>query len=98
MKIKAIHTAWDDKPCVIKPRFFPKESGLQFNVIEGCYKGSCFACNYEQFTFNWCAKSQIFFVKIWYYIKMNLWRKIRHQIPCRIKLFINPHKNDWMPF
>ena len=26
MKIKAIHTAWDNKPCIIKPRFFPKET------------------------------------------------------------------------
>jgi len=73
-------------------------AGLQFTVIEGCYSGSCFACKYEQFTFDWYAKKQIFFVKIWYYIKMNLWRKIRHQIPFRVKLFFNPVKNDGMPF
>ena len=72
MKIKAIHKAWDDKPCIIKPKFFPKETGLQFTVIEGSYSGSCFACKYEQFTFNWYAKFQMFFVRIWYYLKMNL--------------------------
>ena len=98
MKIKAIHTAWDNKPCVIKPRFFPKETGLQFTVIEGCYSGSCFACKYKQFTFDWYAKFQIFFVRIWYYLKMNLWRKIYRQYPYRIKLFFNPIKNNGMPF
>ena len=99
MKIKAIHTAWDNKPCVVKPRFFPKETGLQFAVIEGCYSGSCFACKYEQFTFNWHFYLQIFLVRIWYYLKMNLWRKIRHQIPYRIKLFFNPIKTlDGLPF
>jgi hypothetical protein len=98
MKIKAIHTSWDNKQCVITPRFFPKETGLQFNVIEGDYKGSCFACKYEKFTFDWFAKFQIFFVKIWYYIKMNLWRKLRYQLSYRIKLYINPVKNDGLPF
>ena len=99
MKIKAIHTAWDNKPCIIKPRFFPKETWLQFTVIEGCYSGSCFACKYEQFTFDWYAKFQIFFVRIWYYLKMNLWRKLRRQYPYRIKLFFHPIKNnDGLPF
>ena len=98
MKIKAIHTAWDNKPCVIKPRFFPKETGLQFTVIKGCYSGSCFACKYEQFTFNWYAKFQIFFVRIWYNLKMNLWRKIYRQYPYRIKRLFNPIKNDGTPF
>lgn len=94
MKIKAIHTAWDNKPCIIKPRFFPKETGLQFTVIEGGYSGSYFACEYEQFTFNWYAKFQIFFVRIWYNLKMNLWRKIYRQYPYRIKRLFNPIKND----
>ena len=99
MKIKAIHTAWDNKPCIIKPRFFPKETGLQFNVIEGCYSGSCFACKYEQFTFDRYAKLQIFFVRIWYYLKMNLWRKLRRQYPYRIKMFFHPIKtSDGLPF
>ena len=98
MKIKAIHKEWDNKQCIIKPRFFPKETGLHFTVIEGGYSGSIFACKYEQFTFNCYAKFQIFFVKIWYYLKMNLWRKIYRQYPYRIKLFFNPTKNDGMPF
>ena len=98
MKIKAIHTHWNNKPCVIKPRFFPKESGLQFTVIEGSYKGSLFACNYEQFTFDSYAKFQIFWVRIWYYLKMNLWRKLRHQWPYCLKLFFSPIKNDGFPF
>ena len=98
MKIKAIHTAWDNKPCVIKPRFFPKETGMQFTVIEGGYSRSCFACGHEQFTFDWYAKLQICFVRIWYYFKMNLWRKIYRQYPYRIKQLFNPIKNDWMPF
>lgn len=98
IKIKAIHTAWDNKPCIIKPRFFPKETGLQFTVIEGGYSGSYFACEYEQFTFNWYAKFQIFFVRIWYNLKMNLWRKIYRQYPYRIKRLFNPIKNDGTPF
>ena len=99
MKIKAIHTAWDNKPCVIKPRFFPKETGLQFTVIKGCYSGSCFACKYEQFTFNWYAKFQIFFVKIWYWMRYWLWMHIRYWQPYRIKRVLSKKETgDELPF
>lgn len=95
MKIKAIHVNWDNKPCLIKPIFFPKETGLQFAVIEGGYKHSLFACNYEQFSFSHFAKFQIFFVKIWYFVKMNIWRKLRYQWPYKIKSLIFNSKNEF---
>ena len=94
MKIKAIHTAWDNKPCIIKQDFSLKKQGYNL-LLSKVLIGSCFACNYEQFTFNWYAKFQIFFVKIWYYLKMNLWRKIYRQFPYRIKLFFKPTKKRW---
>lgn len=94
MKIKAIHVNWDNKPCLIKPILFPKETGLQFSVIKGGYSGSIFSCTYKQFNFGIYAKFQIFLVKIWYFIKMNLWRKLRHQWPYQIKLLFN-NKNEF---
>lgn len=87
MKIKAIHKKFGNRPCVIEPVFFPKESGLAFGVREGDYAGSWFACGYEEFTFDRYAEIQIFFVMIWYYLKMNLWRKLRHQWPYKVRCY-----------
>lgn len=74
--------------------------GLAFRVIQGSYKGSLFACGYEQFTFNRYAKTQIFFIRIWYYMKMNIWRKLRHQWPYKVKCCFNRRKfiEDGFPF
>ena len=90
-EIKAIHKSFGNKPCVIEPVFFPKETGLQFSVVKGDYKCSLFACGYEQFTFDIYAEIQIFFIRIWYYLKMNLWRKLRHQWPYKVRCYF---KND----
>lgn len=98
MKIKAIHKSFDNKPCIITPIFFPKESGLQFKVIQGSYSGSIFACKYDEFEFDLFAKFQILTIKIWYYVKMIFWRKLRHQYPHKIRLFFHPIKDNEMPF
>lgn len=99
MEIKAIHTKRGRKPCIVTPRFFPKEVGMQFTVIKGTYKGSLFACTYDQFEFNKYAKMQIFFARFWYCIKMILWRKLRYQWPYRIRVMLNgKFFENWLPF
>ena len=100
MKIQAIHKKWDNKPCVIEPVFFPKESGLAYGVREGGYKGSWFACRYDQFTFDRYAEFQIFFVRIWYWMKMIMWRKLRHQWPYKVKCYFKQRNktDDGLPF
>ncbi len=100
MKIKAIHTAFGGKPCIIEPRFFPRESGLQYAVVKGSYAGSIFACKKNQFSFGLKAKLQIFILEIAYWLYATAWRYIRHIYPTKIKWFFSPLKNgvDDLPF
>jgi len=87
MKIKATHDKFGGNSCIIESIFYPKESGLQFKVTKGDYKGSLFSCGKDQFTFTRYSKFNIFLIEIVYFIKMNLFRKIFKQIPHQIKIY-----------
>lgn len=100
MKLKAIHKKWDNKPCIIKPVFWPKITGLQFKVIEGGYSGSIFTCLESGFIFARKAKFQLIFIKVRYWVKMYLFVKIWYQYPHRFKkLLVKPNLfPDELPF
>jgi len=87
MKVNAIHEKFGRNCCVIEPIFFPKETGLQFKVVKGDYKGSLFACKKNEFTFSKCAKFKVFLIETAYFISAVLCRKLFHQIPHKIKMY-----------
>lgn len=93
MRIKIYNKAFN---CFsfIEPVFFPKEAGLHWKVVDS---GSIFASKKTSFEFDFKGKIIVLAVEIWYYLKMNLWRKIRYQWPYKIKSKLGLIKDEF-PF
>lgn len=87
MKIKAIHTKFLKSKCILEPVFWPKETGLQFRVIEGDDEGSFFTSKESDFTFEGFAKFKLFSIKIAYWLSAVAHRYCFHIWPHKIKLF-----------
>jgi len=85
MILLKVKKASNNETVLVKPVFHIWYVGLEFKDMTG-YGASSYFCNrIDKYIFPTKAKVQLFFIRIWYWVKMWLWFQIRRRLPNYIK-------------
>lgn len=84
MKLKATRK-WNNEPVLIKPVFYDWHVGIEYKSLTGYKHCSIFTEKANAFIFPIETKIIVFFIKIGYWFRFYLWKRIRYTLIWKIK-------------